>query len=81
MNVTTNVACFFPEHFAYHHIEELDDLPTENIRQYFYDALNFMRNSVETGGKVRGIHFIKIKVVNTIIILNFIDALYYYYII
>ena len=55
VNVTTNIACFFPEHFTYHHIEELDDLPTENIRQYFDDALKFMRNAVETGGKVREI--------------------------
>ena len=64
VNVATGVACFFPEHFTYHFIEVVDDSPTQNIRQHFDDALNFMRNAVEKGGKVR-------KIKNRIITLNF----------
>ena len=55
VNVATGVGCVFPEHFTYHYIEAVDDSPTQDIRQHFDGALNFMRNAVEKGGKVRKI--------------------------
>ena len=50
--VAAGVGCYFPENFTYHKID-VEDLPTENIRQHFDEALNFMRNAVEEGGKVK----------------------------
>ena len=55
MNVATGVGRVFPDHFNYHRIDAVDDAPTQNIRQHFDDALNFMRNAVDEGGKVREI--------------------------
>ena len=55
VNVATGVECFFPAHFTYHHIQGVADYPSQNIRQYFDATLDFMRNAVEGGGKVRRI--------------------------
>lgn len=56
MNVATGVGRVFPDHFNYHRIDAVDDAPTQNIRQHFDDALNFIRNAVDEGGKVREIN-------------------------
>lgn len=53
--MATGVGCVFPEHFTYQYIEAVDDSPAQDIRQHFDGALNFMRNAVEKGGKVRKI--------------------------
>ena len=55
VNVATGVGCIFPDHFTYHRIDAVDDSPTQDIRQHFDGVLNFMRNAVMRGGKVRKI--------------------------
>ena len=54
MAVATGVGCVFPDHFIYHSIDAVD-AATEDLRQYFDEALNFIRNAIEKRGKVRKI--------------------------
>ena len=54
MAVATGVGSVFPDHFIYHSIDAVD-AATEDLRQYFDEALNFIRNAIEKSGKVRKI--------------------------
>lgn len=51
MAVATGVGSVFPDHFIYHSIDAVD-AATEDLRQYFDEALNFIRNAIEKSGKV-----------------------------
>jgi hypothetical protein len=51
LNVATGVRNRFSDDFSYLAIT-VDDSPTENIKSFFAEALDFMYKAVENGGKV-----------------------------
>lgn len=51
INVATAVANFFPKQFTYLQIQALD-CPETNLKIYFHQAIDFIRQAIENQGKV-----------------------------
>ena len=49
LNTAKGIPCFFPDKFVYKCIE-VDDLPTENIEQYFDECYDFINKAIKDNG-------------------------------
>jgi hypothetical protein len=52
VNLTTDVPCLFANEIVYLKLTAWDS-PTENLKQHFDRANEFMRKAIDNGGKVK----------------------------